>query len=50
MNMIGNLRMRELAEQAISYLYDNGFLEDRDVELDEEEKAYFGIEEDDYED
>ena len=54
MNMIGNLRMRELAEQAISYLYDNGllddFLEDRDVELDEEEKEYFGIEEDGYED
>ena len=47
--MIGNLRMRELAEQAISYLYDNGllddFLEDRDVELGEEEKEYFGIDE-----
>lgn len=42
-------RERELMEKAISYLYDNGlledFLEDRDIELDEEEKEYFGIEE-----
>ena len=54
--MIGSLRMRELAEQAISYLQDNGilndFLEDRDIELSEEEREYFciGEEDEDYED
>ena len=40
-------RAREIAEQAISYLQDNDlledFLEDRDVELSDEEYEYFGI-------
>lgn len=44
---ISNLRMRELAETAISYLNDefmiNEFIEDRSVEFTEEEKSYFGI-------
>lgn len=40
-------RAREIAEQAISYLQDNDlledFLEDRDVELSDEECKYFEI-------
>ena len=40
-------RAREIAEQAISYLQDNDlledFLEDRDVELSNEEYEYFEI-------
>lgn len=40
-------RAREIAEQAISYLQDNDlledFLEDRDVELSNEEFEYFEI-------
>lgn len=51
-----DLRLKEVAEKAISYIIDNGeiadFLEDRDLDLTEEEKDYFGIptetEEDDY--
>lgn len=43
------MRMREIAEQAISYLQDNGliddFLEDRDIDLSPEEKRYFAISE-----
>lgn len=50
---ISDFRFRELAEIAISYLNDeymlNEFCEDRGIEFDEEEKSYFGIEEDDYE-
>ena len=42
------MKLTEIAEKAISYLYDNDlledFLEDRYIELDEEEKAYFEIE------
>lgn len=40
-------RAREIAEKAISYLQDNDlledFLEDRDVELSDEECEYFEI-------
>ena len=39
------MRLREIAEQAISYLKDNDlledFMEDRDIEFDDEEKEYF---------
>ncbi len=42
-------RMRQIAETAISWLYDNGYLneylEDRDIDLTDTEKEYFGIEE-----
>lgn len=42
-----DIRMREIAELAISYLNDEfmleDFMEDRDIELNEEEKEYFGI-------
>ena len=45
--VISNQRMRELAECAVSYLYDEDMLEDfmcdRDIEFDTEEKSYFGI-------
>ena len=45
--MIPDIRMREIAELAISYLNDEfmleDFMEDRDIELTEEEKKYFGI-------
>ena len=41
------MRLREIAEQAISYLQDNGllmdFLSDRDIDLDAKEMEYFGI-------
>ena len=53
--LIPDIRMRELAEQAICYLKDRDELEDFaeewGVEFDEEEKSYFGIydEEEDYE-
>lgn len=53
--IIPDIRMRELAEQAICYLKDRDELEDFaeewGVEFDEEEKSYFGIydEEEDYE-
>ena len=44
---IPDIRMREIAELAISYLNDEfmleDFMEDRDIELNEEEKEYFGI-------
>ena len=44
---IPDIRMREIAELAISYLNDEfmleDFMEDRDIELTEEEKEYFGI-------
>ena len=44
---IPDIRMREIAELAISYLNDEfmleDFMEDRDIELTEEEKKYFGI-------
>lgn len=46
-----DLRMRELAEQAICYLKDRDELEDFaeewGVEFDEEERSYFGIYEED---
>ena len=54
--IIPDIRMRELAETAISYLNDedmiNDFLEDRGIELSEEEKSYFCIyeEDDEYDD
>ena len=42
------MRLREIAEQAISYLQDNGllmdFLTDRCIELSEKEMEYFEIE------
>lgn len=45
--IIPDIRMRELAEQAICYLKDREELEDFcdewDIEFDEEEKSYFGI-------
>lgn len=45
--VISNQRMRELAECAVSYLYDEDMLEDfmcdRGIEFDTEEKSYFGI-------
>ena len=48
---MSNMRFMELAEVAISYLYDNDllddFCEDRGVELSDEEKEYFGIEDED---
>lgn len=51
MNTITNAEFREIAENAISYLYDNDlledFLEDRGIELDKDKREYFGIEEDD---
>lgn len=44
---ITDVRMREIAEAAISYLDDEGlldeFLEDRSMELSPEEKEYFGV-------
>lgn len=44
---IPDLRMKEFAEQAISYLNDNDliddFVEDRDIDFSEKEKEYFGI-------
>lgn len=47
MKLVSDIRMRELAEQAISYLDDNDmleeFMEDRDIEFDHDEKTYFGI-------
>jgi len=49
MNTITNAEFREIAENAISYLYDNDlledFLEDRGIELDKDKREYFGIEE-----
>lgn len=48
MNTITNAEFREIAECAISYLYDNDlledFLEDRGIELDKDKREYFGIE------
>lgn len=45
--VISDTRMRELAESAISYLKDEGmiseFLEDRFIDLNDEEKSYFCI-------
>ena len=42
------MTLRELAEQAISYLSDNDlledFLEDRDIEFTEEDEEYFSVE------
>lgn len=44
------IRVRELAELAISYLFDNDllddFCEDRSVELTEKEREYFGVDDD----
>ena len=46
-SVIPDMRMRELAELAISYLDDENliedFAEDRDVEFNDSEKEYFGI-------
>ena len=51
---IPDIRMRELAEASISYIYDNDmledFMEDRSIELSEKEKSYFCIYDDEYED
>jgi hypothetical protein len=54
--IISDSRMRELAETALSFIYDSGdlleFMEDRCVEFDKSEIDYFGfygIEVDDYE-
>ena len=56
--MLTEICIRGIAEDAISYLYDNDllndFLYDRGVYFGEEERQYFGIpdepdEEDDYE-
>jgi len=48
---IGYMRMANIAEIAISYLKDNDlledFMEDTDVNFDEDEMEYFEIEEDD---
>lgn len=45
--IIPDIRMRELAEQAICYIKDREELEDFcdecDIEFDEEERSYFGI-------
>ena len=45
--MINPERLREIAEQAVSYLADNDmledFLEDRDIQLTEEEAEYFMV-------
>ncbi len=45
--LIPDMRMREIAEAAISYLDDEGlldeFLEDRSIELSPEEKEYFEV-------
>ena len=45
--VISDVRFRELAENAISYMNDveilDEFLEDRGIELDDEEKSYFCI-------
>lgn len=44
---IPDKRMREIAECAISYIFDNDLLDDFEedrIELDEEEKEYFGVE------
>ena len=44
---ISNERMREIAEEAMSYLHDNDmvedFLEDRYMDLDDKEREYFGL-------
>ena len=49
MNTITNAEFREIAENAISYLYDDDlledFLEDRGIELDKDKREYFGIKE-----
>ena len=49
--LIPDIRMRELAEMAISYLDDEDmlteFMEDRGIEFSEDEKTYFGIYEED---
>lgn len=41
------MEFRELAEQTISYLYDNGllgdFLEDRNIDFDERKQKYFNV-------
>lgn len=46
---IPDTRMREIAEDAISYMYDNDileeFLDDRCLELTDKEKSYFCIDE-----
>ena len=45
--IVPDVRMRELAESAISYINDEmriqDFLEDRFIDLTDEEKSYFGI-------
>lgn len=50
-SIVPDTRMRELAETAISYMYDefmlNEFMEDRGIEFTDEEKSYFGIYEED---
>ena len=51
-NTIDYWKMCEIAEKAISYLEDNDMLEDmlddQGLELDEEEREYFGLTDDDY--
>jgi len=45
---MNSMKLREIAEKAIAWMYDNGelreFLEDQDIELDDREKEYFGVE------
>ena len=47
--MPNEMRIREIAETAISWMYENGYLEDyledRDIDLTQEEKEYFVIDE-----
>lgn len=47
--LMGYMRLQEIAEKAMSYMNENDlledFLEDTGIDLDEEEKEYFGIEE-----
>ncbi len=47
-------KLKEIAEKAIAWMYDNGeleeFLEDQDIDLDEREMRYFGIDEEEEDD
>ena len=49
--IIPDVRMREIAESAMSYMYDEDivedFIEDRGIDLDEKERSYFGLPEED---
>ena len=45
--LMGYMRLQEIAEKAMSYLNENNlledFLEDTGVDLEEDEKEYFGV-------